>query len=71
MAVQLCRSDGKPFPFPPPPELQGLPRIVVDYQPLPNHSDHHGKLITVRSDSHYARASEEPREELRKNAYER
>ncbi len=70
MAVLLCRSDGKPFPVPPPPELKGFPKIVVDYQPPPDLSGK-GKLVTARSSLHYAHASGEPREKLRRDAYER
>ena len=51
MAVLLCRGDGKPYPTPPPPEMRGLPRIVVDYEPIPDHQDYKGKAIKARTAS--------------------
>lgn len=70
MSVILCRSDGKPFPAPPLPELRGLPRIIVNYEPIPDHQGHQGKLISARSELNYA-CAEQTREEVRKDVYER
>lgn len=71
MAVLLCRSDGKPFPTPPPLELRGLPRIVVDYKPVPDHSSYQGKVVEARTESHFACAADKPEDELWKDSYER
>ncbi len=70
MAVLLCRSDGKPFPTPPPLEMRGLPRIIVDYEPLPEHSSYQGKQIATRTESHYA-CLDQPREEFFQDTYDR
>lgn len=50
MAVLLCRGDGKPFPTPPPLEMRGLPRIVVNYEPVPEHTSYLGKTVEARTE---------------------
>ena len=70
MAVLLCRGDGKPYPAPPPLELRGLPRIVVDYEPIPDHSGYQGKLVKARTETHLA-CKDQSGEEERKEAYDR
>ena len=50
--------------------MRGLPRIIVDYEPLPEHTSYQGKHIATRTESHYA-CLDQPRDELFKDTYER
>ena len=70
MAVLLCRSDGKPLLQPVPLEMRGMPRIELDYEPIPGHLGYLGKQVVKRTESQFA-CVEEPVEVTRKNRHDR
>lgn len=69
MAVLLCR-DGKPYITPVPSELRGLPRISLDYEPVPDHCSYHGKPVITRTQSKFDYL-DQPREKAQKDVHDR